>query len=75
MSLWSECDDTRSMNTPSSGPISPENYLVDPQLVAQAIIDRLAAGRCSAVLVPLDAADGQTRCGQQREPGTLLDKA
>lgn len=61
------------MNRLLSGAIRVEDYVVDPSLVAQAMIDRLVSERPSAVLIALDSPKGEARGRAQCEAVPLVD--
>lgn len=48
-------------------------YLVDPGLVAEAMIGRLARDRASAMFKALQPLDGGAVGGEQPDPASLLD--
>jgi hypothetical protein len=50
-------------------------YLVDPALVAEAMIGRMTGDRASAVLVPPQSLDGQSIAAEDRCARALLDQA
>lgn len=56
-----------------SDQIQVDHYIVDPYLVAEAIIDRLVALHPSAVLVSADPVVGEPGTPEQREAGPLVD--
>jgi hypothetical protein len=63
------------MNRLSTGQIRPEDYVVDPQLVAEAMIRRMVAKRPSAVLVSANAREGLAGRPDQREAVARIDHA
>lgn len=68
-------DDRRGMNRLLTGQIRPEDYVVDPGLVAEAMIEQLL-GRCpSAMLVAVDVHHGESGGADEREAFARLDHA
>lgn len=63
------------MNRLLTGQIRPEDYVVDPDLVAQAMIDRLLGGRSLAMLVATNIGHGETVGADEREALARLDHA
>ncbi len=63
------------MNTLPTGRIRPEDYVVDPRLVAAAMIERLLAARPSAVLVAASIRHGEAGRPDQRAAVARVDHA